>query len=95
MQSRALVLSGLFLVGARRGPDEAVEIAVAPPGTEPESASAAAPLAPGSARVEYLGRDSWASFARDALRQRIWLAKKNPNPRKISKLRSNDRHMTA
>jgi hypothetical protein len=34
-------------------------------------------------------------FARDALRQQSWLAKKNPNPRKINNLRSNDRHMAA
>jgi hypothetical protein len=38
---------------------------------------------------------SRASFARDALRQRSWLAKKNPNPRKINGLRSNDRHIAA
>jgi hypothetical protein len=41
------------------------------------------------------GRDSRASFARHALRQRSWLAKKNPNPRKISDLRSSDQPMAA
>jgi len=34
-------------------------------------------------------------IARDAHRQRSWLAKKNPNPRKINDLRSNDRRIAA
>jgi hypothetical protein len=38
---------------------------------------------------------SRASFARDALRQRSWLAKKNPNLRKINDLRSSDRRIAA
>ncbi len=62
VQCRALLLTGLLFVGAGCGPDEAAEIAVAPPGTEPASTSAAAPLAPGSVRVEYLdGRVSLLS----------------------------------
>jgi hypothetical protein len=50
-------------------------------------------------RHSLIARDSpsgsRASFARHAHRQRSWLAKKNPNPRKINDLRSSDRHIAA
>jgi len=39
--------------------------------------------------------DSSSLRPRDAHRQRSWLAKKNPNPRKINNLRSRDRHIAA
>jgi hypothetical protein len=62
-------------------------------------ASPATPLVAALPLVSLIARDSpsgsRASFARDALRQRSWLAKKNPNPRKINDLRSSDRHIAA
>jgi hypothetical protein len=67
---------------------------------QPSAAKATQPLgrcAP--TRHSLIPRDSpsgsRASFARDAHRQRSWLAKKNPNLRKINDLRSSDRHMAA